>query len=67
MRNSLQATCSSCGRTHEVEAYGGINVAQEPELKDRVKDGSLFVWECPYCGAHNLVRSQTLSMIPTSA
>ena len=60
MRNSLQATCSSCGRTHEVEAYGGINVAQEPELKDRVKDGSLFVWECPYCGAHNLVRSQTL-------
>ena len=60
MKNFVQATCTACGRSHEVETYGGINVARDPELKDRVKDGSLFVWECPHCGRRNLIRCQTL-------
>ena len=29
---------------------------QEPALKASVKDGSLFVWECPHCGTANLAR-----------
>ena len=37
-----------------------INTALDPELKARVKDGSLFVWECPYCGTRNLLKYQTL-------
>ena len=60
MTSTIQAACSACGRTHPVPVYGGINVAQDPALKDRVKDGTLFVWECPTCAAANLVRSQTL-------
>jgi hypothetical protein len=40
--------------------YDSINVREAPELKAQVLDGSLFVWECPYCGARNLVRCQTL-------
>ena len=37
-----------------------INTALDPEVKARVKDGSLFVWECPYCGHRNLAVYQTL-------
>jgi DNA-directed RNA polymerase subunit RPC12/RpoP len=54
------ASCSHCGKQTEVELRQSINVALDPELKARVKDGSLFVWECPYCGHRNLARYQTL-------
>ena len=60
MTVSQQATCSSCGHQQEVTVPGGINVAEDPTLKERVKDGSLFVWECPVCGTKNLIRSQIL-------
>jgi hypothetical protein len=43
-----------------VEPVQRINTALDPELKARVRDGSLFVWECPYCGARNLLKYQTL-------
>ena len=60
MTTEQQVTCSRCGGRHGITVYSGINVAREPELKARVRDGSLFLWECPQCGARNLVRSQTL-------
>ena len=60
MENLVPSVCTACGRRHEVAIPGGINVAGEPELKARVKDGSLFVWECPDCGTANLARCQTL-------
>ena len=56
----VPAVCSHCGAQHEVSAYPSINTAQEPDLKARVLDGSLFVWECPYCGHRNLALYQTL-------
>ena len=46
--------CTSCGNSTEVETFGRINVSDEPGLKERVKDGSLFLWECPHCGTRNL-------------
>ena len=60
MTTKLLATCSFCGEKHEVTYYSGINTAEEPELKARVKDGSLFLWECPHCGKTNLVSGQTI-------
>lgn len=54
------ANCSHCGKPTELQPRQSINVALDPELKARVKDGSLFVWECPYCGHRNLARYQTL-------
>lgn len=60
METTLQVRCTACGRAHEITVPGGINVAEEPELKARVKDGSLFVWDCPDCGTANLARCQTL-------
>ena len=54
------ANCSHCGSQTEVELRQSINAALDPELKARVKDGSLFLWECPYCGHRNLAKYQTL-------
>ncbi|MBQ9193262.1 MAG: CpXC domain-containing protein [Bacteroidales bacterium] len=56
----VPASCSRCGGTHSVETFPSINTALDPELKARVRDGSLFVWECPYCGARNLLKYETL-------
>ena len=53
-------TCPACGKGNAVKAYIGINTAEDPQLKAAVKDGSLFVWECPHCGKRNLTRSQLL-------
>lgn len=38
-----------------METLPAVNTARNPELKASVKDGSLFVKECPHCGATNLV------------
>ena len=56
----VPASCSHCHRTTQVEPVERINTVQDPELKARVRDGSLFVWECPYCGTRNLLKYQTL-------
>lgn len=56
----ITVNCSKCGRSHEAQVYPGINVAETPELKDRVKDGSLFLTECPYCGQRDLVSTSLL-------
>lgn len=62
----VPARCNNCGRTTEIEVRESINVALDPELKARVKDGSLFVWECPYCGRRNLALYQTLYHDPSA-
>ncbi len=56
----VPVSCSNCRKQTEIEVRQSINVALDPELKARVKDGSLFLWECPYCGHRNLARYQTL-------
>ena len=53
-------SCSHCHQQTEIPVHQSINLALDPDLKARVKDGSLFVWECPYCGHRNLAKYQTL-------
>ena len=60
MPEKVTATCSGCGEKHGIEVWNRINVGENPELKEKVKNGSLFVWECPHCGKANLAQSQTL-------
>ncbi len=57
---TIQGKCSSCGKASELQAYGSINISEDPELKEKVKDGALFVWECPDCGSRNLIRTECL-------
>ncbi len=58
--NEALAPCSKCGQQHKVIVYSSINTAENPELKAKVMDGSLFLWECPHCGQMNLARYETL-------
>lgn len=60
------ASCSSCHKETEITVRQSINTALDPELKAKVRDGSLFVWECPYCGARNLAKYETLYHDPDS-
>ncbi len=58
--NEAMAPCSKCGEQHKVVVYRSINIADNPELKAKVMDGSLFLWECPHCGQVNLAKYETL-------
>lgn len=62
MPNTSKATltCSRCGAKFTVDTYSSINVAADPELKEKVKSGELFMHECPQCGNANLARHTTL-------
>ena len=60
MPAELQTACRRCGELQRIPAPTRIHVGEHPEWKDAVKDGSLFVWECPHCGARNLAAWQTL-------
>ena len=54
MDNKAIATCRHCGAKKELTTVPLVNAGADPELKAAVKDGSLFVWECPQCGSRNL-------------
>lgn len=60
------APCSKCGQQQTVTVYRSINISENPELKDKVRDGSLFLWECPHCGQMNLARYETLYHDPSA-
>ena len=63
--NEALAPCSKCGQQHKIIVYRSINTADNPELKAKVMDGSLFLWECPYCGQVNLAKYETLYHDPS--
>lgn len=54
------AACCKCGATADVTIYKSINVSENPELKEKVLDGSIFVYQCPQCGQANLAKYETL-------
>ena len=60
MAQYIEAKCAGCGAVSEIPAYNIINVKDHPELKEKVKDGSMFVWGCKNCGKVNLAAFQTL-------
>ena len=53
-------TCSGCGQKHAVSIYPSINVSANPELKEKVVNGDLFVTECPHCGHRDLLKYNML-------
>ena len=64
--NEALAPCSKCGQQTKVTVYRSINISENPELKAKVKDGSLFLWECPHCGQVNLAKYETLYHDPAA-
>lgn len=55
LKSQALAVCQKCGKEHRVEIYKSINTATDPDLKAKVLNGELFLWECPDCGTGNLV------------
>lgn len=45
----VKLNCPNCGKEFETSEYDSINVSINPELKDKVLDGSIFDYECPKC------------------
>ena len=52
----IHANCTRCGVQYTAEVPQSVNVAASPELKEKVRSGSLFTWSCPHCGAVNLLK-----------
>lgn len=42
--------CPKCGSESDFEIYNSINTGVDPELKEKVMDGSVFLFKCPECG-----------------
>ena len=57
-------SCSKCGARTRIKIYKYISIAKNPELKDKVRDGSLFLWECPHCGNVNLSIHEIMYLDP---
>lgn len=52
--------CSRCGTESSFPAVGAVNAAEQPELKEEVRSGRIFVRNCPKCGAPILLRTPFL-------
>lgn len=53
---SVHARCSHCGAEADVPAYSIVNTKDNPELKQELLEGRLFIWNCPRCGRDNLIK-----------
>ena len=65
MEEKIIKICRNCSYGHETSVYRSINVAEEPDLKEKVMSGDLFVWECPCCSQKNLIQEATLYHDPS--
>jgi hypothetical protein len=56
--------CPGCGAEIGVDTYEFIDVSADPEYKEKIMDGSLFMAKCPECGADTLVEYPVMYMDP---
>ena len=47
--------CPQCGTEGDFKVWESINTKSDPELKDLVRSGELFMWKCPKCGNNCIV------------
>lgn len=51
----MKVTCSKCGAQYDAPVHQSINVGINPEMKQKVMSGELFVATCPACGERKLL------------
>ncbi len=49
-RYTETAICPRCGKKSEYTAWSSLNGTLDPEAKQKLLDGTLFIVECPSCG-----------------
>lgn len=47
---NVEITCPRCGKTGSFTVWHSINTDTDPEMRDAVRDGSAFIFECRKCG-----------------
>lgn len=57
--------CSACGTSFESEVFQSINVQDNPELKQKVISGEIFMRRCPSCGKVQLAKYPLLYTDPS--
>lgn len=57
--------CNCCSESFSAAVYTCVNTAENPELRDSVKDGSIFIAKCPKCGATCLYQGPFLYVNPS--
>ena len=48
-----KVTCSKCGKESEFLVHDIISTDDSPGMKAKVREGNLFDWKCPHCGAES--------------
>jgi len=64
IQSTGQFRCRHCDKSFETGIYSAIDVSADPDLKEKVRDGSIFVFECPYCGTKGLYIGHLLYIDP---
>ena len=52
---SKEIVCAKCGAKQKLQAWPSATVLQNPELRKKVLDETLFNWSCEKCGYQALV------------
>lgn len=52
--------CPRCGRQGTFTVWDSINADQDPDLKEKLLDETLFLWRCPHCGHQSYITFGTL-------
>ena len=52
---TIKFRCASCGEEFDAQMYEIINVGENPELREKVMDDSLFIATCPKCGNKHML------------
>lgn len=45
-----EVSCPKCGAIKKTQMWPGMNIASNPELREKVLKETLFDWDCPDCG-----------------
>lgn len=56
----INLQCSHCSKSHTQDFDASINIARNPELKEKVLSGEYFTWTCSHCGRLNLITEACL-------
>ena len=50
LNHIIKATCPECKKEFPFEVWQSVNVQLNPEMREKVLDGSIFSFSCPHCG-----------------
>ena len=48
--------CEHCNRTFEAEIFDSVNVTLDPELREKVLSGDIYLYKCPHCNKINIIQ-----------